>query len=67
MTDAASALGFFAGIAYSTGYSLMQETTEDELRGRTFSAAYTVIRVGTLIGLGVFQFIACAVGDLSFG
>ncbi|HEX2240904.1 MAG TPA: dTMP kinase [Actinomycetota bacterium] len=59
----ASALGFFAGIAYSTGYSLMHETTADELRGRTFSAAYTVIRLGTLVGLGLFPFIAGAVGD----
>ena len=56
----ASALGFFGGVAYSTGYSLMQETAEDELRGRTFSAAYTVIRMGTLIGLGLFPLIAGA-------
>ena len=54
----ASALGFFGGVAYSTGYVLMQETTEDELRGRTFSAAYTVIRMGTLLGLGLFPLLA---------
>jgi dTMP kinase len=59
----ASALGFFAGVGYSTGYSLMQETTEDELRGRTFSAAYTLIRVGILVGLGVFPLVAGAIGD----
>lgn len=58
----ASALGFFGGAAYSTGYSLMHETTADELRGRTFSAAYTVIRIGTLLGLGIFPFIAGFVG-----
>lgn len=58
----ASALGFFGGAAYSTGYSLMHETTADELRGRTFSAAYTVIRMGTLVGLGIFPFIAGALG-----
>jgi dTMP kinase len=52
----ASALGFFAGTAYSTGYTLMQENTADHMRGRTFSAAYTVIRVGTLGGLGLFPF-----------
>ena len=54
----ASALGFFGGAAYSTGYSLMHENTEDELRGRTFSAAYTAIRIGTLLGLGLFPLIA---------
>jgi dTMP kinase len=57
-----SALGFFGGAAYSTGYALMHETTADELRGRTFSAAYTVIRIGTLVGLGIFPFIAGFLG-----
>ena len=59
----ASALGFFGGAAYSTAYSLMHENTVDELRGRTFSAAYTIIRIGTLLGLGIFPFIAGALGD----
>lgn len=57
----ASALGFFGGVAYSTGYSLVHEQTSDELRGRTFSAAYTVIRIGTLVGLGLFPLIAGAI------
>ncbi|MBW3595392.1 MAG: dTMP kinase [Actinobacteria bacterium] len=59
----ASALGFFGGCAYSTAYSLMHETTSDELRGRTFSAAYTIIRIGTLVGLGLFPFLAGAIGN----
>ncbi len=59
----ASALGFFGGAAYSTGYSLMHETTSDELRGRTFSAAYTIIRIGTLVGLGLFPVVADLIGD----
>lgn len=59
----ASMLGFFGGVAYSTGYSLLHEHTEDDLRGRTFSAAYTAIRLGTLLGLGLFPFIAGALGD----
>lgn len=59
----ASALGFFGGAAYSAGYSLMHENTEDELRGRTFSAAYTAIRIGTLLGLGLFPLIAGAIGN----
>ncbi len=63
----ASALGFFGGAAYSTAYSLMHENTTDELRGRTFSAAYTVIRIGTLIGLGIFPLIAGALGDNAIG
>lgn len=56
-------LGFFGGAAYSTGYSLLHAHTDDDLRGRTFSAAYTVIRIGTLLGLGIFPFVAGAVGN----
>jgi dTMP kinase len=59
----AAALGFFGGVGYSVGYALMQETTEEELRGRTFGAVYTLIRIGTLVGLGVFPLIAGAIGD----
>jgi dTMP kinase len=59
----AAALGFCGGGAYSTGYSLIGETTRDDLRGRTFSAAYTVIRIGTLVGLGFFPLFAGAIGD----
>ena len=63
----AGALGFFAGAGYSIGYSLLQETTEDELRGRTFSAAYTIIRIGTLVGLSVFPSAASIIGNHSLG
>ena len=63
----ASALGFFGGAAYSTAYSLMHETASDELRGRLFSTAYTIIRIGTLVGLGLFPFLAHAIGDYQVG
>ncbi|MGI8708706.1 MAG: dTMP kinase [Actinomycetota bacterium] len=63
----ASALGFFGGVGYATGYSLIQITTDDELLGRTFSAAYTLIRIGTLVGLGLFPLIAGAIGQRTFG
>ena len=59
----ASALGFFGGLGYATGYSLMQERTQDAMRGRVFSSAYTLIRIGTLLGLGIFPFVASAIGD----
>lgn len=58
----AGALGFFGGVGYSIGYALMQETTAEELRGRTFGAAYTLIRLGTLVGLGIFPLVAGAIG-----
>ena len=59
----AFALGFCGGSAYSTGYSLIHEKVTDDLRGRTFSAAYTVIRIGTLVGLGLFPLFAGVIGD----
>jgi dTMP kinase len=63
----AAGLGFFAGTGYSVGYVLLQETTDDHLRGRTFSAAYTVIRLGTLVGLSLFPAIAEVIGDHRIG
>jgi dTMP kinase len=33
------------------------------MRGRTFSAAYTLIRIGTLVGLGVFPVVADLIGN----
>ncbi|MBA3431990.1 MAG: dTMP kinase, partial [Actinobacteria bacterium] len=63
----AAALGFFGGVGYSTGYALMHEATDDELRGRTFSAVYTVIRIGILVGLGLFPLLAGAIGDHRIG
>jgi dTMP kinase len=63
----ASALGFFGGVGYSTGYSLIHETTSDAMRGRTFGAAYTMIRVGTLVGLGLFPLLAGLIGDHRIG
>ncbi|HYY44219.1 MAG TPA: dTMP kinase, partial [Actinomycetota bacterium] len=63
----ASALGFFGGIGYSVGYSLLHETTDDDVRGRTFSVAYTVIRIGMLGGLGLFPVLAGAIGHHHIG
>ncbi|CAN5601860.1 hypothetical protein BH24ACT26_BH24ACT26_15520 [soil metagenome] len=63
----AASLGFFAGAGYSTGYSLLQAATADELRGRTFSAAYTIIRIGTLVGLSLFPAVAGLVGSHRIG
>ena len=37
--------GAAAGTAYVTGFTLLQENTEEELRGRTFAAVYTVVRL----------------------
>ena len=45
--------GAFAGTAYVTGFSLLQEEVADELRGRTFAALYSVIRLCLLLALTI--------------
>jgi dTMP kinase len=47
------AVGACAGCTYVTGFTVLQETTSDELRGRTFATLYTVIRLCLLISLTI--------------
>jgi dTMP kinase len=45
--------GACAGSAYVTGFTVLQEEVEDSVRGRTFAALYTVIRVCMLVGMTI--------------
>jgi dTMP kinase len=56
LLPAALAIGFVgacAGTSYVTGFTVLQESVHDELRGRTFATLYTVIRMCLLISLVV--------------
>jgi MFS family permease len=46
-------VGACAGTSYVTGFTVLQENVVDELRGRTFAALYTVIRLCLLISLTI--------------
>ncbi|MFZ4585174.1 MAG: MFS transporter [Acidimicrobiia bacterium] len=46
-------VGACAGTAYVTGFSILQSRVSDELRGRTFGALYTVVRVCLLLSMTV--------------
>lgn len=46
-------VGACAGTSYVTGFTVLQETVHDELRGRTFATLYTVIRLCLLLALVV--------------
>jgi dTMP kinase len=46
-------VGGCAGTAYVTGFTELQETVHDEIRGRTFATLYTVIRLCLLLALVV--------------
>lgn len=48
---AVAAVGACAGTSYVTGFTLLQETVHDEIRGRTFATLYSVIRLCLLISL----------------
>lgn len=44
-------LGACAGTSYVTGFTVLQETVADDLRGRIFATLYTVIRMCLLVAL----------------
>src|SRR5207237_5676773 len=58
-------VGAGAGCAYVTGFTLLQESVSDEMRGRTFATLYTVVRVCLLLALTVGPFVASGLGALS--
>jgi dTMP kinase len=59
------AVGSGAGCAYVTGFTLLQESVADEMRGRLFGALYTVVRLSLLLSLTLSPFVASALGALS--
>jgi dTMP kinase len=58
-------LGVCAGAVYVLGFTLLQENTDDELRGRTFSALYTLVRLCLLLAFAIGPFMAEFLNDLS--
>jgi dTMP kinase len=58
-------LGICAGAVYVLGFTLLHENTDDELRGRTFSALYTLVRLCLLVAFAVGPFLAELLHQLS--
>jgi dTMP kinase len=54
----AALIGAGAGCAYVTGFTILQECVEDEMRGRMFATLYTVVRVCLLLSLTLGPFVA---------
>jgi dTMP kinase len=46
-------LGMCAGSVYVLGFTLLHESVDDELRGRIFSALYTLVRLCVLIAFAI--------------
>ncbi|MGM0817942.1 MAG: dTMP kinase, partial [Actinomycetota bacterium] len=58
-----AALGFAAGFSFVIGYTLLQQHTRDDIRGKTFAAFYTSTRVAMFASLGLAPFVAGAIGQ----
>lgn len=51
-------VGGAAGCGYVAGFTVLQESVTDELRGRTFATLYTVVRLCLLLALASGPFMA---------
>jgi dTMP kinase len=60
-----AAVGICAGGVYVIGFTLLQENTTNDLRGRIFSAVYTLVRLSILVSFAVAGFLADGLGSLS--
>ena len=59
-------LGAFCGLAWVSGYTLLQENVEDEFRGRTFASLTTLSRLGLFLSLTVFPILSSVYVDYEF-
>ncbi len=59
-------LGAFCGLAWVSGYTLLQENVEDEFRGRTFASLTTLSRLGLFLSLTVFPILSSVYVDIDF-
>lgn len=57
--------GVCAGTAYVVGFTLLHENVDDELRGRIFSALYTLVRLCLLVAFAVGPFLSGLLDELS--
>jgi dTMP kinase len=57
-------LGAFCGLAWVSGYTLLQENVEDEYRGRTFAALTVLSRLGLFLSLTIFPILSGVYHDI---
>ena len=58
-------MGIFAGSVYVLGFTLLHESVEDELRGRIFSALYTLVRLCVLLAMAAAPLLADVLDGVS--
>ena len=55
-------LGFFSGISWVTGFTMLGLEVEDQLRGRVFAFIQSLIRVVLILVLAISPLVAAAIG-----
>ncbi|HZB19178.1 MAG TPA: dTMP kinase [Blastococcus sp.] len=55
-------MGFFAGIAYLAGFTLLGTEVADEIRGRTFAIVQSLVRAALILSLAVVPFCVGLIG-----
>jgi dTMP kinase len=60
---AAVVMGFFAGVAWITGFTLIGQEVSDRLRGRVFAFVMSSVRLALLGTIAVGPVLAGAIGD----
>ncbi|MCV2491747.1 dTMP kinase [Geodermatophilus sp. YIM 151500] len=59
-------MGFFAGIAYLAGFTLLGTEVEDAVRGRTFALVHSLVRAALILSLAVTPFAVGLFGRRTF-
>ncbi len=55
-------MGFFAGVAYLAGFTLLGTEVQDALRGRTFALVQSLVRAALIVSLAVAPFAVGLIG-----
>ena len=58
----AAIMGFGGGVAFLTGYTMLQESVSDDMRGRTFGAFNTGVRFALFLSLVIAPLIVGLIG-----
>jgi dTMP kinase len=55
--------GFFAGVAYLSGFTLLGTEIDDAIRGRTFALVQSLVRAALIVSLGLTPFCVALIGQ----
>jgi dTMP kinase len=60
-------MGFFAGIAYLAGFTLLGTEVDDAIRGRTFAIVQSLVRAALILSLAIVPFGVGLIGQHQLG